>query len=66
MGRLGGKESSIQPCSEATASQPVPAGGGVICPGGQTATLCRRHLHPSVPLPVLGGTLLWPGGFVRQ
>lgn len=66
MGRLGGKESSIQPNSEAAVSRPVPAGGGVICPGGQTATFCCRHLYPSVPLPILGGSLLWPGGFETQ
>lgn len=58
---FSGKEPFIQTCTEAPGSRPLSAAAADIWPGGQTAKLCGRHLHPSVSLPVCSGSLLRPG-----
>lgn len=58
---LSNKDSFVQSCAEVSGSNPLVDHCGDIQPGWQTTKLCRRYLHPPVPLPIFSGSLLCRG-----
>lgn len=63
-GLPAGQGSSIQSDAPVDSAHSVPGRGRDIRPGRQSLQLCDQHLHPTVPLPLLGGSPFWPGGCV--